>query len=486
LVFQMYSGVKPATEISYSEFRHLLQIKGIDELTVSTGSITGKLLPAGVEELAKERKEPDLPQKLAQLSDKKEPGFTVARLEDTDLVALLERQGIKYSAAPDRTTLNNLLSWGLPILLLVGIWIYFFRRVGASTGGLMAVGKSRAKVYVQDETKVTFQDVAGVDEAIEELKEIIEFLKNPAKFQMLGGKIPKGVLLVGPPGTGKTLLARAVAGEAGVPFLSLTGSDFVEMFVGVGAARVRDLFGQAQEKAPCIIFIDELDALGKARGLNPLASHDEREQTLNQLLAEMDGFDTKKGVIIMAATNRPEILDPALLRPGRFDRHVLVDRPDINGREAILKVHCRGVKVAKEVDLNIIAQRTPGFVGADLANLVNEAALLAARKGKSQVTSAEFDEAIDRLLAGLEKKKKVMSRKEKEIVAYHESGHALVSTLLQSADPVHNISIIPRGIAALGYTMQRPTEDRYLMTKQELLDKLAVLLGGRRIVEKII
>ncbi len=350
---------------------------------------------------------------------------------------------------------------------------------------MLSFGKRRGKIFGLKEISVTFDDVADVEVAKEELKEIIEFLKTPQKFLTIGGRIPKGILLVGAPGTGKTLLARAVAGEAKVPFFSMSGSDFVEMFVGVGAARVRDLFAQAQEKAPCIIFIDELDALGKARGLNPLASHDEREQTLNQLLAEMDGFDTKKGVIIMAATNRPEILDPALLRPGRFDRHVLVDRPDINGRQAILKVHCRGVKVAPEVDLSIVAARTPGFVGADLANLVNEAALLAARKGKTAVTPVEFDEAIDRLLAGLEKKKKVMNRKEKEIVAYHESGHALMASLLDSTDPVHKISIIPRGIAALGYTMQRPTEDRYLMTRQELLDRLAVLLGGR-VAEEII
>ena len=485
LVFQIYSGVKPTTEISYSEFRHLLEIKGVDDLTVAPGSITGKLLPAGVEQLAKERKEPDLPQKLAKLSDKKEPDFNVNRVEDKDLVRLLEKQGIKYSAAPDRTILNNLLSWGLPILLLVGIWIYFFRKVGAGAGGLMTVGKSRAKVYAQDETKVTFQDVAGVDEAIEELKEIIEFLKNPAKFQLLGGKIPKGVLLVGPPGTGKTLLARAVAGEAGVPFLSLTGSDFVEMFVGVGAARVRDLFATAQEKAPCIIFIDELDAVGKARGLSPMAGPEERENTLNQLLSEMDGFDTRKGVIIMAATNRPEILDPALIRPGRFDRHILVDRPSLMGREEILRIHCRQIKLSPTVDLKTLAARTPGMVGSDLANIVNEAALLAARKNKEAVEMDDFEEAIDRVVAGLEKRNRVMNPREKEIVAYHESGHALVAEALPTTDKVHRVSIIPRGIGALGYTMQLPTEDRYLMTKTELEDRMAVMLGGRAAEELV-
>ena len=485
LVFQIYSGVKPTTEISYSEFRHLLETKGVNDLTLFPASITGKLLPAGVGQLAKERKEPDLPQKLAKLSDNKEPDFNVNRVEDKDLVGILEKQGIKYSAAPDRTMLNNLLSWGLPILLLVGIWIYFFRRVGASTGGLMAVGKSRAKVYVQDETKVTFQDVAGVDEAIEELKEIIEFLKNPAKFQLLGGKLPKGVLLVGPPGTGKTLLARAVAGEAGVPFLSLTGSDFVEMFVGVGAARVRDLFATAQEKAPCIIFIDELDAVGKARGVSPMAGPEERENTLNQLLSEMDGFDTRKGVIIMAATNRPEILDPALIRPGRFDRHILVDRPSLMGREEIMRIHSRQIKLSPTVDLKMLAARTPGMVGSDLANIVNEAALLAARKNKAAVEMDDFEEAIDRVVAGLEKRNRVMNPREKEIVAYHESGHALVAEALPTTDKVHRVSIIPRGIGALGYTMQLPTEDRYLMTKTELEDRMAVMLGGRAAEELV-
>jgi cell division protease FtsH len=343
----------------------------------------------------------------------------------------------------------------------------------------MSFGKSKAKLFAENETKVTFADVAGIDEAKEELQEVVEFLKNPAKFQKLGGRIPKGVLLVGPPGTGKTLLAKAVAGEAKVPFFSISGSEFVEMFVGVGASRVRDLFSQASRQAPCIIFIDELDALGKARGVNAFGGNDEREQTLNQLLVEMDGFESNKGVIIMSATNRPEILDPALLRPGRFDRQIMLDRPDINGREAILKIHSKKVLLGPDVDLRKVAGLVPGFAGADLANLVNEAALLAARKNKDRVGGAEFDESIDRVVGGLEKKNRVMKPQEKEIVAFHESGHAIVAESVKHADPVHKISIIPRGIAALGYTQQQPTEDRYLMTRPELLDRLAVLLGGR-------
>ena len=345
--------------------------------------------------------------------------------------------------------------------------------------GVMSFSKSKAKLFAQDETNVTFADVAGIDEAKQELQEVVEFLISPERFQKLGGRIPKGVLLVGAPGTGKTLLAKAVAGEAKVPFFSISGSEFVEMFVGVGASRVRDLFSQATGQAPCIIFIDELDALGKARGVNAFGGNDEREQTLNQLLVEMDGFESNKGVIIMAATNRPEILDPALLRPGRFDRQVLVDRPDINGREAILKIHSRNVLLSPDVDLRKIAALTPGFVGADLANIMNEAALLAARKNKETVESSDLDEAIDRVVGGLEKKNRVMNLQEKEIVAFHESGHAIVAESVKHADPVHKISIISRGIAALGYTQQRPTEDRYLMTRPELLDRLAVLLGGR-------
>jgi cell division protease FtsH len=487
LIFQYYSVSQQTTEISYSEFRHLLESKGVNDLTIGPENITGKLLPAGIQDLAKERKEPKLPEKLAQQQAEKKnpPTFTTVKMEDRDLIKLLEKQDVKYKAIPVKTMLNTLISWVLPMLLLVVIWVYFFRKIGAGAGGLMTVGKSKAKVYMQDETKVTFQDVAGVDEAIEELSEIIEFLKNPAKFQVLGGKIPKGVLLVGPPGTGKTLLARAVAGEAGVPFMSLTGSDFVEMFVGVGAARVRDLFATAQEKAPCIIFIDELDAIGKARGLSPMAGPEERENTLNQLLSEMDGFDTRKGVIMMAATNRPEILDPALIRPGRFDRHILVDRPSLKGREDILQIHSRQIKLSDEVNLHTLAARTPGMVGSDLANIVNEAALLAARKNKAAVEMDDFEEAIDRVVAGLEKRNRVMNPREKEIVAYHETGHALVAEALPTTDKVHRVSIIPRGIGALGYTMQLPTEDRYLMTKSELEDRMAVMMGGR-VAEEVV
>jgi cell division protease FtsH len=479
VIFQYYSAAERTFEITYSEFRHLVENQAVNDLVISSDTIKGQLLPKGAEELAKERKEPDLPQKLEKQFEKQKPAFTTVRVEDTDLIDLLDKQNLKYRAVQEKTWLTGLLSWILPMLLLVGIWIYFFRKIGTGAGGLMTVGKSKAKVYVQDETKVTFADAAGVDEAIEELKEIIEFLKNPAKFQMLGGNLPKGVLLVGPPGTGKTLLARAVAGEAGVPFMSLTGSDFVEMFVGVGAARVRDLFATAQEKAPCIIFIDELDAIGKARGFSAMGGPEERENTLNQLLSEMDGFDTRKGVIMMAATNRPEILDPALIRPGRFDRHILVDRPSLKGRVDILEIHSRRIKLSPDVNLNTLAARTPGMVGSDLANIVNEAALLAARKNKTAVEMDDLEEAIDRVVAGLEKRNRVMNPREKEIVAYHETGHALVAEDLPTTDKVHRVSIIPRGIGALGYTMQLPTEDRYLMTKTELEDRMAVMMGGR-------
>lgn len=404
--------------------------------------------------------------------------FTTVRVNDPDLVRHLDENKVSYSGRYQNRFLGSLLSWILPLGILFLIWRFTLKKMGAGMG-VMSFSKSKAKIFAESDTKVSFADVAGIDEAKEELEEVVEFLKTPEKFQKLGGRIPKGVLLVGPPGTGKTLLARAVAGEAKVPFFSISGSEFVEMFVGVGAARVRDLFSQAAAQAPCIIFIDELDALGKARGMNVMGGHDEREQTLNQLLVEMDGFETNKGVIIMAATNRPEILDPALLRPGRLDRQVLVDRPDINGREAILKIHSRTVVLGPEVDLRTIAGRTPGFVGADLANIVNEAALLAARNDKDKVESADFDEAIDRVVAGLQKKNRVMNAREKEIVAFHESGHAIVAESVAHADPVHKISIIPRGIAALGYTQQQPTEDRYLLTRSELNDRLAVLLGGR-------
>ena len=404
--------------------------------------------------------------------------FTATRIEDPKLLEELDAAGVKYTGEFVSRWIPEVLGWVLPLLFIFAIWSYFSRRIGGAEGGVMSFARSKHRVFADDDVKVGFGDVAGVDEAEQELKEIVEFLKNPKKYTTLGGRIPKGVLLVGPPGTGKTLLARAVAGEAKVPFFSLSGSEFVEMFVGVGAARVRDLFSQAEQKAPCIIFIDELDALGRARVQSPMGSHEEREQTLNQLLAEMDGFDSKKAIIIMAATNRPEVLDPALLRPGRFDRQVLVDKPDVKGREAILNIHTKNVTLSQQIDLRVIAARTAGFAGADLANLVNEAALLAARKDKAAVDMSDFDEAIDRLIAGLEKKR-VMSQREREIVAYHESGHAIVATSLPGMDPVHKISIVQRGFGALGYTMQLPLEDRYLMQRRELLAQLAVLLGGR-------
>jgi cell division protease FtsH len=446
--------------IPYSEFKSLLRSGQVVEATVSDQTISGRLKQSRGEGR----------HATAQ--------FTTTRIEDPKLVEDLEAAQVKFTGDVASRWLPEILGWVIPLLLVVAVWSFFFRRMGGAEGGIMSFARSKAKIYAEDDVKVSFADVAGVDEAEDELKEIVEFLKTPKKYTNLGGHIPKGVLLVGPPGTGKTLLARAVAGEAKVPFFSLSGSEFVEMFVGVGAARVRDLFSQAEAKAPCIVFIDELDALGKTRVQSPMGSHEEREQTLNQLLAEMDGFDSRKAVIIMAATNRPEVLDPALLRPGRFDRQVLVDKPDINGREQVLKIHSRNVKMVPELDLRVIAGRTAGFAGADLANLVNEAALLAARKDKSAVDMRDFDEAIDRLIAGLEKKR-VMNTREREIVAYHESGHAIIASVLPGLDPVHKISIVQRGFGALGYTMQLPFEDRYLMTRTDLLHQLSVLLGGR-------
>jgi len=451
--------------IPYSEFRNYVNLGLVKNIRIG-GDIIQGVKGAGTE------------------GSGKETPFVTARVEDPDLVKELEKHRIDYSGEFENAWIRDLLSWVVPVLVLFALWLFVFKKLGPG-GSIMSFGRNKAKVYAGSETRITFEDVAGVEEAKEELVELIDFLKNPEKFRNLGGKIPKGFLLIGPPGTGKTLLAKAVAGEAKVPFFSLSGSEFVEMFVGVGAARVRDLFAQAQQKAPCIVFIDELDALGKTRGASSIGGHDEREQTLNQLLVEMDGFDTRKGVIIMAATNRPEILDPALLRPGRFDRQILVDRPDINGREKILQVHARPVKLGKEVNLRVMAARTPGFVGADLANVVNEAALLAARRDKAEVGMEELEEAIDRVIAGLEKRSRVLTKKEKEIVAYHESGHALIAAFLPNTDPVHKVSIIPRGIAALGYTQYLPAEDRYLMTRPELLDRLCVALGGR-VAEEII
>ncbi len=459
-----YQMIRPDDHsMIYSEFKQHLREGRVQSVFIGDKSITG------------------------ELTQKTETGealtFTTLRIDDPELIDELETQHIRYSGKESRTWLSGIISWGIPIAILVVLWIVILRRIGPGST-VMSFGKSQAKFYEEDETKVTFEDVAGIDEAKVELMEVIEFLKTPEKFTNLGGKIPKGALLVGAPGTGKTMLAKAVAGEAQVPFLSISGSAFVEMFVGVGASRVRDLFNQAEHKAPCIIFIDELDALGKSRGSNPMGGHDEREQTLNQLLVEMDGFDSRAGIIIMAATNRPEILDSALLRPGRFDRQIFVDRPDIKGREQILNVHAKEVKLSEDVDLAVIAGRTPGFVGADLANIINEAALLAARRDKQAVEMVDLEESIDRVIAGLEKKSRVMNKKEKEITAYHEAGHALAATFLPNATPVHKVSIIPRGFA-LGVTMFLPTEDRYLLTKDELLDRIGTALGGR-VAEELI
>ena len=465
--------------LSYSDFKTLLKNKKIVEVTVGKEQISGLVLLEGLKEVLPAEKIAGLKQK-----DSNEHRFTSIRVDDPVLSQELEAANVRFTGQLEHNWITVILSWIVPAVIFFAIWSFFIRKMGAASG-VMEIGKSKAKIYVEKETGVTFKDVAGIDEAREELMEIVSFLKNPERYRRLGGNIPKGVLLVGAPGTGKTLLAKAVAGEAAVPFFSMSGSDFVEMFVGVGAARVRDLFAQAQTKAPCIIFIDELDAMGKARGLSPIGGNDEREQTLNQLLVQMDGFDTNKGVIILAATNRPEILDPALLRPGRFDRHVAIDRPDVRGREKILNVHVKHVILKEGLNLTEIAAKTPGFVGADLANLVNEAALLAARKGKDAVEMADFDEAIDRIIAGLEKKNRVINPQEKETVAYHEAGHTIVAMSRKHADPVSKVSIIPRGIAALGYTQQLPTEDRYLLKKTELLDRLDVLLGGR-VAEEIV
>ncbi len=455
----LYVSATKITAIPYSRFQTLLNDDKVSEIGITQNSIHGTLKeaqPDGLKDFITTRVEPDLAQNL-------------------------DKHGVTYTGVIESTWLRDLLSWILPALIFVGIWMFAIRRMGqgGGLGGMMTIGKSRAKVYVEKETKVTFADVAGVDEAKEELVEIVNFLKDPQSYGRLGGRSPKGVLLVGPPGTGKTLLARAVAGEAGVPFFSISGSEFVEMFVGVGAARVRDLFEQARKHAPAIIFIDELDALGRARGSFATGGHDEKEQTLNQLLGELDGFDPSSGLVLLAATNRPEILDPALLRAGRFDRQVLVDRPDKKGREQILAVHLTKAKLGLDVHPDAIAALTPGFTGADLANLVNEAALLATRRNGEAVTMADFTNAIERIVAGLEKRNRLLNPMERRVVAYHELGHTLVALAIPGTDTVHKVSIIPRGVGALGYTIQRPTEDRYLMTRAELENKMAVLLGGR-------
>jgi cell division protease FtsH len=460
LMQYVYSLNQRIEAVPYSQFQQLLKDGKVEKVAVSNRFLQGTL------------KEP-LP------NGKKQ--FVTTRV-DPDFAAELQKYGVTYSGEIESTFFTDLLSWVIPALVFFGLWSFLARRMagsGGGLGGLMSIGKSRAKVYVETDTGVRFDDVAGVDEAKDELREIVDFLRNPQEYGRLGGRMPKGVLLVGPPGTGKTLLAKAVAGQAEVPFFSISGSEFVEMFVGVGAARVRDLFEQARAKAPAIIFIDELDALGRARGLGPFAQgHDEKEQTLNQLLSEMDGFDSRSGLVILAATNRPEILDPALLRAGRFDRQVLVDRPDKRGRVDILNVHLRKTKLAPDVDPEKVAALTPGFTGADLANLVNEAALLATRRGADAVDMPDFNNAVERIVAGLEKRNRLLNPREREIVAHHEMGHAIVGATV-GGDPIHKVSIIPRGVGALGYTIQRPTEDRFVMTREELENKMATLLGGR-------
>ncbi|MEJ5186260.1 MAG: ATP-dependent zinc metalloprotease FtsH [Candidatus Geothermincolales bacterium] len=464
LSIQLAHPFRP-TEISYSEFLSRLESGEVVKAVITESRIEGTIR-AG--------------------DDGPEKNFVTTRIPNTDIEGLIqkmEEKGVQFTGKVENTFWRDLLySWIIPIGILALVWFLIFRRLSRRVGGSspLSFGQSRVKIYDRSKDKVTFDDVAGLDEAKEELKEIIDFLRHPDKYRRIGARIPKGVLLVGPPGTGKTLLARAVAGEADVPFFSISGSQFMEMFVGVGAARVRDLFEQAKAKAPCIVFIDEIDTIAKVRGgIIASGGVEEREQTLNQLLSEMDGFDPQTGVIILAATNRPEVLDKAILRPGRFDRQIMIDRPDIKGREEILKVHARRVKLAPDVDLRVIAARTPGFAGAELANVVNEAALLAARKGKNRVGMEEFEQAIDRVIGGLELKSRVMSEWERRVVAVHEVGHAITASLLENADPVHRITVIPRGIGSLGMTMQLPEEDRYILTKKELEDRLAVLLGGR-------
>ena len=488
--FELFVLQAQLATIPYSDFKVLLGAGKVTEATIGQDTIEAVVDLRGAEKLLSAAEYKQIEAAPAGTGATSSPPAAASapdlhRIEtrpvnDPQLVSELQAAHVRYSAAPQSAWVWTLLSWILPAVVIVVAWNLMLRKgSGGGVGSMMGAGQSKAKVYVESKSKVRFADIAGIDEAKGELMEVVQFLRDPEHFRRLGGRIPKGILIVGAPGTGKTLLAKAVAGEAGVPFLSISGSEFVEMFVGVGAARVRDLFAQAQKLAPCIIFIDELDALGKARGVAGLNGNDEREQTLNQLLVQMDGFDTQSGVIILAATNRPEILDQALLRPGRFDRHVAIDRPDIKGREQILQVHARNVVLAPEVDLAVIAAKTPGFAGADLANIVNEAALHAARENKAAVDMQDFEEAIDRVIAGLEKRNRVMNPKEKETVAYHEAGHALVAESRPHADRVSKISIIPRGIGALGYTQQLPTEDRYLLKRSELLDRLDVLLGGR-------
>ncbi|MGZ3774086.1 MAG: ATP-dependent zinc metalloprotease FtsH [Pseudobdellovibrionaceae bacterium] len=455
----MWIQAKNIETISYSDFESLLKTKEIQNLVISEKFIRGQF----------------------KTPRQGKTEFVTVRV-DPQLAQTLETSGVTYSREVESNFLKDVLSWILPALIFFALWVYLSRKIfeRGGAGGLMSVGKSRAKLYVETDVKTSFEDVAGVDESKEELREVVQFLRNPSEYERLGARMPKGILLIGPPGTGKTLLAKAVAGEAQVPFFSISGSEFVELFVGVGAARVRDLFEQARQKAPCIIFIDELDALGKVRAPGVMSGgHDEKEQTLNQLLAELDGFDTKSGVIILAATNRPEVLDPALLRSGRFDRQILVDKPDKKGREEILKVHLKKISTQANLNIEIIASLTSGFTGADLANLVNEAALVATRRKSTVVAEEDFLAAIERIVAGLEKRNRLLNVQERKIVAYHEMGHALIGCILPGTERVQKVSIIPRGVGSLGYTIQRPLEDRYLMTRQELLNKISILMGGR-------
>ncbi len=474
-------------EIPYSEFRKLITEDKIESVKISPERISIKLKPGVEAGLAVKEPQKETPGFLPQSSSKQDEIF-VNPVRDDTLIELLESQGIKYQGMASNTWISELIQWILPFALLIGIYFFVFRRMGGPGSQFMNIGKNKAALYenLDEHTRITFKDVAGLDEAKAEVMEVVDFLKDPKKYTTLGGKLPKGVLLVGPPGTGKTLLAKAVAGEADVPFFSISGSDFVEMFVGVGAARVRDLFKQAKEKAPCIIFIDEIDAVGRSRGKGAMmGANDERENTLNQLLVEMDGFATDKGVILIAATNRPDVLDSALLRPGRFDRQIMVDKPDLKGRIDIFKVHTKKLSLSPNVNLKALASQTPGFAGAEIANTANEAALLASRRNKLSIEMKDFEDAIERCVAGLEKKNKVINPREKQIVAYHEAGHAIVSWMMPENDPVQKISIVPRGMSALGYTMNIPLEDRYLMTKTELLARICGLLGGR-IAEQII
>lgn len=476
ILIGLLSYSRPATtgevRLTYDQFKNLLNADGIRDVLLTPREIRGTTRVPVPREV--------VPSHMTEELQRLDGRFSTGPVDDPRLVPLLEEKGVSFRGANPDPSPRLLLSWGIPLMLMLFFFSILNRRSTPGNGGVPGVmGKSRARISVQTDVGVSFADVAGVDEAKEELQEIISFLRNPERFTRLGGKMPKGMLLVGPPGTGKTLLAKAVAGEANVPFFSISGSEFVEVYVGVGAARVRDLFDQAKKTGSSIIFIDELDALGKVRGVGQSGGHEEREQTLNQLLVEMDGFDSSTGVVVLGATNRPEVLDPALLRPGRFDRHVVVDRPDIGGREAILRAHAKSIRIGDDVDLHVIAARTPGFVGADLANIVNEAALLAARREKAAVTLADFDEAIDRVTTGLQKKSRRISEREKRIVAYHEAGHALAAHFSPGTEPVHKISIIPVGIGALGYTQQLPEEDRHLLTEGELKSRIRVLLGGR-------